>query len=54
MKDRFLDDLNWELEKIVDKHMDTNPYANVDYVREMVSQNFADWLVSKFKEEYYE
>ena len=54
MKAKLLDELAWQLDRIVEKHMEENPYGDMERVQQMVAENFTDWLVSKFKEEYYE
>ena len=51
MKNKLLNELNWELNKLVEQRMKDNPYANEEVVREYIARQFADWLVSKFKED---
>ena len=51
MRQQLLNELAWELDKIVQDKMNENPYGNEDSVREYVATEFADWLVNNFKKD---
>ena len=51
MRNQIMEDIAWELDKLIEKELALDPYRNEEVVRRMVSEEFAKWLVEKFKEE---
>lgn len=51
MKNRVLDELEWELNKLVENLMAEDHYVNEELLRERVSREFTEWLVNNFKKD---
>ena len=51
MSSRITDEINFELERIVERKMKEDPYQDRERVRNFIRERFAEWIANKFDEE---
>ena len=51
MKNEVMDEIGYQLNRMVEKRLEEDRYVDEELVRRRLAEEFAKWLVSKFKEE---
>ena len=51
MKQEAMNEIGYQLNKMVEDRVAQDRYCDEDLVRRQLTEEFAEWLVSKFKEE---